>query len=42
MNRTTFLAYARGAPFGGRLLQTKIDGMNAILDEWIIVSRPAK
>ena len=34
MNRTTFLAYARRAPFGGRLTQSQIDGMNAILDEW--------
>jgi len=34
MNRTTFLAYARRAPFGGRLKQTQIDGLNAILDEW--------
>ncbi|WP_063979517.1 hypothetical protein [Ensifer sp. Root423] len=34
MNRTTFLAYARRAPFGGRLMQSQIDGMNAILDEW--------
>jgi len=34
MNRTTFLAYARRAPFGGRLTQSQIDSMNAILDEW--------
>ncbi|MGN7883621.1 chitinase [Ensifer sp. 22460] len=34
MNRTTFLAYARRAPFGHRLTQSQIDGMNAILDEW--------
>lgn len=34
MNRTTFFAYARRAPFGGRLTQSQIDGMNAILDEW--------
>ncbi|MFK0278418.1 hypothetical protein ACIQUG_32440 [Ensifer sp. NPDC090286] len=34
MNGTTFLAYARRAPFGGRLMQTEIDGMNAILGEW--------
>lgn len=33
MNRTTFLAYARRAPFGGRLTLSQIDGMNAILDE---------
>lgn len=34
MNRTTFLAYARRAPFGGRLTQSQKDGMIAILDEW--------
>ena len=34
MNRPTFLAHARRAPFGGRLKQRQIDGMNAILDEW--------
>ena len=34
MNRTTFFAYVRRAPFGGRLTQSQIDGMNAILDEW--------
>ncbi len=34
MNTTTLLAYARRAPFGGRLIQSQIDGMNAILDEW--------
>ncbi|OCP37929.1 hypothetical protein [Ensifer sp. LC163] len=34
MNRTTFLAFARKAPFGGRLTQAQIDGMNAVLDEW--------
>ncbi|KQY17453.1 hypothetical protein ASE23_01995 [Rhizobium sp. Root73] len=34
MNLTTFFAYARRAPFGGRLTQAQIDGMTAILDEW--------
>lgn len=34
MNLTTFFAYARRAPFGGRLTQAQIDGMNAILAEW--------
>ncbi|SFH27256.1 chitinase [Ensifer sp. OV372] len=34
MNRTTFLVYARRAPFGGRLMQSQIDAMNGILDEW--------
>ncbi|GHC61701.1 chitinase [Limoniibacter endophyticus] len=33
MNRTTFFAYARRAPFGGRLSQAQVDGTNAILDE---------
>lgn len=34
MNLTTFFAYARRAPFGGRLTQAQIDGMTAILKEW--------
>lgn len=34
MNRTTFLSYVRRAPFGGRLQQSQIDGMDAILAEW--------
>src|SRR6478736_1721810 len=34
MNLTTFFAYVRRAPFGGRLAQSQIDGMNAILAEW--------
>lgn len=34
INRTTFFNYVRKAPFGGRLIQTQIDGMNAILDAW--------
>lgn len=34
MNLTTFFAYARRAPFGGRLTQAQIDGMSAILTEW--------
>ena len=33
MNRTTFFAYARRAPFGGRLSQQQVDGLSAILDE---------
>jgi len=33
-NRTTFFAYVRKAPFGGRLSQSQVDGMNDILDEW--------
>lgn len=34
MNRTTFFAYARRAPFGGKLSQAQVDGLNQILDEW--------
>lgn len=34
MNRTTFFAYARKAPFGGSLWQTQVEGITAILDEW--------
>lgn len=34
INRTTFFAYIRKSPFGGRLSQLQIDGMNAILDAW--------
>jgi putative chitinase len=34
LNLTTFFAFARRAPFGGRLTQAQIDGMNAILTEW--------
>lgn len=33
-NRQTFFAYVRRAPFGGRLVQAQIDGMNRILDYW--------
>lgn len=32
MNRTTLFAYLRRAPFGGRLTQSQIDGINAIVD----------
>lgn len=34
MNLTTFFSYVRRAPFGGRLTQSQIDGMTAILAEW--------
>lgn len=34
LNRTTFFTYVRNAPFGGRLKQSQVDGMNAILDAW--------
>lgn len=34
MDTTTFFAYARRAPFGGRLSQGQIDGMNIIFDQW--------
>lgn len=33
MNNTTFFAYARRAPFGGRLSQAQVDGTEAILAE---------
>lgn len=32
LNLTTFFAYARKSPFGGRLTQSQIDGMNAIFN----------
>lgn len=32
IDRQTFFSYVRNAPFGGRLLQAQIDGMNAILN----------
>lgn len=34
LNRTTFFAYVRKSPFGGKLSQSQVDGMTAILDEW--------
>jgi hypothetical protein len=34
MDATTFFAYARRAPFGGRLTQGQIDGMNALFRCW--------
>lgn len=34
MDMTTFFAYARRAPFGGRLSQGQIDGMNALFRCW--------
>jgi hypothetical protein len=34
IDRATFFAYARRAPFGNRLTQQQVDGMNAILDLW--------
>lgn len=34
MDVTTFFAYARRAPFGGRLTQGQIDGMNALFRCW--------
>lgn len=33
MNKTTFFAYARRAPFGGRLSQAQVNGTSAILAE---------
>lgn len=34
MNRTTFLAYCKNAPFGGRLSPQQVDGLNRIVDYW--------
>lgn len=34
INRTTFFAYARKAPFGNRLTAQQVEGMEAILDVW--------
>jgi len=33
-NQTTFFSYIRRAPFGGRLTQSQIDGINIILEQW--------
>lgn len=34
LNRTTFFAYARRSPFGGRLSTEQVAGLTVILDEW--------
>lgn len=34
LDRTTFFAYARRAPFGGRLSTAQVEGCEAILAEW--------
>lgn len=34
LNRKTFFSYVRRAPFSGRLTQSQVDGMNAVLDYW--------
>lgn len=34
INRTTFFAYARRAPFGGKLSSAQVAGVEAILDAW--------
>ena len=33
-DRVTFLAFARRAPFGGRLTQEQVNGTEALLDAW--------
>ena len=34
IDRKTFFTYVRRAPFGGRLTQQQVDGLNAILAYW--------
>lgn len=34
INRKTFFSYIRRAPFGGKLSQSQVEGMNEILDYW--------
>lgn len=34
LDHATFFAYARRAPFGGRLTQQQVDGAGALLDAW--------
>lgn len=34
MNLNVFFTYIRNAPFGGRLTQSQVDGINAILESW--------
>lgn len=34
MNRDIFYAYARRAPFGGRIAKEQVTGTNALLDVW--------
>lgn len=34
MDKDTFFAFARRAPFGGRLTQQQVDGANALFDAW--------
>ncbi len=34
LNRTTFFAYLRKAPFGGRLTRLQVNGLTALLDFW--------
>ena len=34
INRTTFFSYIRRAPFGGKLTEKQVSGMNIILDYW--------
>lgn len=36
MNTTIFFSYIRNAPFGGRLSQSQVDGVNALLEGWKI------
>ena len=40
LHRTTLFAYLRRAPFGGRLTQEQVDGVNTLLDVWDAYPQP--
>jgi len=39
IDRTTFYAYVRKAPFGGKLLQSQVEAMNEVLKQWDALSQ---
>lgn len=41
LNQDTFFAYARKAPFGGRLTAAQVSGTNAIIQAWNKLAAPA-